>query len=88
LDWLADYHANDWDDTNVAQPESTSDTNNHPPDYTDMYINMHSNNPTNGGSAAAFSLETAVQFIRLGIPANIRVSFYTVTTPQTNLFEG
>jgi len=88
LDWLADYHANDWDDTNVAQPEGTSDTNNHPPDYTDMYINMHSNNPTNGGSAAAFSLETAVQFIRLGIPANIRVSFYTVTTPQTNLFEG
>lgn len=88
LDWLADYHAHDWDDTTVAQPEGTSDTNNHPPDYTDMYINMHTNNPTNGGSAAAFSLETAVQFIRLGIPANIRVSFYTVTTPQTNLFEG
>jgi len=88
LDWLADYHAHDWDDTTVAQPEGTSDTNNHPPDYTDMYININNNSPTNGGSAAAFSLETAVQFIRLGIPANIRVSFYTVTTPQTNLFEG
>jgi len=53
-----------------------------------MDINKHNSSPTDGGSAAAFSLETAVQFIRLGIPANIRVSFYTVTTPQTNLFEG
>ena len=90
LDWLADYHAHDWDNTASPQPETNaaSNTNNLPPEYGDMPLNMHNGQPSNGGSAAAFSLETAVQFIRLGIPANIRVSFYTVSTPQTNLFEG
>ena len=90
LDWLADYHAHSWDDPTKTQPETndTANTHNEFPKYEDMFINKHNGSPTNGGSAAAFSLETAVQFIRLGIPANIRVSFFTTTTPQNNLFEG
>jgi hypothetical protein len=90
LDFITDYAGTAWDSTTGSVPETNSDTDNHndPPLYDQMHINIHNNSPSSGGSAAAFSLETAVQFIRLGIPANIRVSFYTVTTPQDNLFEG
>ena len=86
LDFLTDYHYVDWDDPVNPNPGGDTDTKNSPPDYGDVHPNPGSQ--SGGGSAAAFSLETAVQFIRLGIPANIRVSFYTVSTPQTNLFEG
>jgi hypothetical protein len=90
LDFITDYAGTAWDSTGGSVPETNSDTDNHnePPLYDQMHINIHNTSPSSGGSAAAFSLETAVQFIRLGIPANIRVSFYTVTTPQDNLFEG
>ena len=76
LDWLADYVAGDFDDASAAQPDGNSNSNNTPPVLRDMVVK----------SPAAFDIETAVQFIRLGIPASVRVSFFTLNTPQTSVF--
>lgn len=86
LDFIADYDSSAWDATNESVPEVNSDPEKH--NRFPLYENMKLNREAKGGSAAAFSLETAIQFIRLGIPSNIRVSFYTVATAQSNLFEG
>ena len=87
LDFITDYNADHWDSTTDIVPErnSTTHTKNQPPELQDMDPN-HGN--ADGGSAMAFNVESAIQFIRLGIPANIRVSCYTVSTPQSNVFSG
>lgn len=85
LDFITDYHYVDWDDPNNPVPAGDTNTKNLPPEEQDMLINQ--GHQSGGGSATAFSVETAVQFIRVGLPSNIRVSFYTITTPQSPLFE-
>ena len=77
LDFLTNYDATKWDaadDANV--PESGARIA--PPDLQDMELTAK--------GAAAFRFETAVQFIRLGIPSNVRVSFHLISTPQSEVF--
>ncbi len=83
LDWLANYNSENWDNTGALAPEdvagtppSNANTGEAPPVLRDMVVK----------SPAAFDIETAVQFIRLGIPASVRVSFFTLNTPQTSVF--
>ena len=79
LDFISDYTAVDWNETGAeGNPHGNTDTNNSTPVLRDRVVE----------SPAAFSVETALQFVRLGLPANIRVAFQTITTPQKNLFAG
>jgi hypothetical protein len=75
FDFLTEYAAGNFDGgAGVTDPHGTQVVN-------DITISdMVANN------VAAFTVETAVQFIRLGIPTCIRVAFSTVATPQTKVF--
>ena len=84
LDFVTDYDAGHWDDEVGSNPHGATSTKNQPPELQDMHPN-HGN--TDGGSAMTFDVETAIQFIRLGIPASIRISCYTVSTPQSTVFD-
>lgn len=78
LDFVTSYVATEWDDNSAAgaNPHGNADTTNSPPILQQVLTE----------SPAAFSLETALQFVRLGLPSNIRVAFQTITTPQKRLF--
>jgi len=76
LNWLVDNIPGDWDNAAALNPENTTDSYAGPPNLTDMTVS----------SPAAFDVETAVQYIRMGVPSNVRISFYTISTPQDNVF--
>ncbi len=77
LSWLADYVATDFDGAaTVRQPDGTSDTANDPAQLQALKTD----------SIAAVSVETAIQFVRLGIPSSVRVEFSVTDTPQKRVF--
>lgn len=84
LGFLTNYIHDSWNANTTTLPEGTVADINEPVQLGENTIN----NDQPGGSAAAFSLETAVQYIRLGIPSSVRINFFVMSTPQSAPFSA
>ena len=83
LEFISEYAAAHWDEADDdAQPAAGQVGGSvNKPALGDIEVT-----PASDTGISAFSFETAVQFIRLGIPTSVRVSFYIVSTPQNSVF--